>query len=88
MRPQSAKEAATTRDALAKGDMRHPPRPRGAPRPGRCCCGAGVYVALFHWLVTKLNRTTGAPHAAGGPALRTVSILDIYGFEVGTTHEK
>ena len=49
-----------------------------------CCCGgrAGVYVALFHWLVTKLNRTTGAPHVAGGPAPRTVSILDIYGFEV------
>ena len=49
------------------------------------CCGgggAGVYVALFHWLVTKLNRTTGAPHVAGGPAPRTVSILDIYGFEV------
>jgi myosin heavy subunit len=40
-----------------------------------------IYAHVFDWIVAKVNASLAAPHKGGKP-LKTIGVLDIYGFEV------
>jgi myosin V len=83
LQPEAFKERTTSRSLVVGGESSSllVPLSREQAVDARDALAKDLYFRLFSWLVMVINTSTAVTEASGKPQERTISLLDIFGFE-------